>query len=108
VSPEIVLAIEIKPRRRKARMTARRELRAVEREVRRGDRMETESVAFLQHHTDGLAPDFDDEGFGHGWISRLALTWPRSPGSTMVGIAEPALAESKSFPWGINMAITTL
>src|SRR5690348_13643170 len=50
------------------------ELRAVEREERTGKRMEAEGVAFLQDEAGGLAPDFDDIGFGH-----LSLLPARGP-----------------------------
>jgi len=50
-------------------MAARGELCTVELEEGTGQRMEAEGVAFPDDDTGGLAPDFDDEGFGHGWIS---------------------------------------
>ncbi|MBV8192807.1 MAG: hypothetical protein JOY64_22335 [Alphaproteobacteria bacterium] len=46
------------------------ELRAVQREERLRHCVEAEGIAFFGHHADGLAPNFDDIGFGHGWISR--------------------------------------
>ncbi|HMJ98304.1 MAG TPA: hypothetical protein VK552_03250 [Reyranella sp.] len=69
-----VVAIE-RPelRRRQPGMAARGELCAIEREVRTGDCIEAEGVAFLDDDARGLAPDFDDEGFGHGWISLVTL-----------------------------------
>jgi hypothetical protein len=60
-------------RRRQSRMAARGELRAVELEEGMGQRIEAESIAFLDDDTGGLAPDFDDERFGHGWISLVSL-----------------------------------
>jgi hypothetical protein len=45
---------------------ARGELRAVELEKRTGHCIESKGVAFLDDDTGGLAPYFDDEGFGHG------------------------------------------
>jgi hypothetical protein len=52
--------------RRQPGMAARGELCAIEREEGPGQCMEAEGVAFLDDDTRGLAPDFDDEGFGHG------------------------------------------
>jgi hypothetical protein len=60
-------------RRRQSRMAARGELRAVELEERMGQRIEPEGIAFLDDDTGGLAPHFDDERFGHGWISLVNL-----------------------------------
>jgi hypothetical protein len=69
-----VVAIErAQLRRRQPSVAARRELCAIEREERMGDCMEAEGVALLHDDTRGLAPDFDDEGFGHGWISLVTL-----------------------------------
>jgi hypothetical protein len=69
-----VVAIErAQLRRRQPSVAARRELCAIEREERMGDCMEAEGVALLDDDTRGLAPDFDDEGFGHGWISLVTL-----------------------------------
>jgi hypothetical protein len=42
------------------------ELRPVEGEERLRHGVKAESIAFFRHHADGLAPDFDDVGFGHG------------------------------------------
>jgi hypothetical protein len=60
-------------RRRQPRMAARGELRAIELEERMGQRIEAEGIAFLDDDAGGLAPHFDDEGFGHGWISLVSL-----------------------------------
>jgi hypothetical protein len=49
------------------------ERHTVELEERRGHRVEAEGVALLQHDTGELAPDFDDEGFGHGLDHGLNL-----------------------------------
>jgi hypothetical protein len=49
------------------------ELRTIEREERRCDGMESEGVTFLHHDAGKLAPDFDDEGFGHGLDHGLNL-----------------------------------
>jgi hypothetical protein len=69
-----VVAIErAQLRRRQPSVAARRELCAIEREERMGDCMEAVGVALLDDDTRGLAPDFDDEGFGHGWISLVTL-----------------------------------
>ncbi len=51
-------------RRRQPGMAARGELGTIEREERTGYCIEAEGVAFLDDDTRGLAPDFDDEGFG--------------------------------------------
>jgi hypothetical protein len=59
--------------RRQPGMATRGELCAIEREERTGYCIEAEGVAFLDDDTRGLAPDFDDEGFGHGWISLVTL-----------------------------------
>jgi hypothetical protein len=53
-------------RRRQPGMTWRGELRAVELKEGSGYGMETEGVAFPDDDAGGLAPHFDDEGFGHG------------------------------------------
>jgi hypothetical protein len=45
----------------------------VELEERLGHRVEAEGVTLLQHDTSKLAPDFDDEGFGHGLDHGLNL-----------------------------------
>ena len=64
-------AVEL--RCRQPGMAARGELRAVELEEGMSHRIEAEGVAFLDDDAGGLAPDFDDEGFGHGWISLVSL-----------------------------------
>jgi hypothetical protein len=53
------------------------ERRTVELEERRADRMEAKGVTLLQHDTGKLAPDFDDEGFGHGLDHGLNLLHDR-------------------------------
>jgi hypothetical protein len=58
---------------RQPRMTAGGELRAVELEEGMSHRIEAEGVAFPDDNAGGLAPHFDDEGFGHGWISLVSL-----------------------------------
>jgi hypothetical protein len=69
-----IVAIECAELRcRQPGMAARRELCTIEREERTGYCMEAEGVAFLDDDTRGLAPDFNDEGFGHGWISLVTL-----------------------------------
>jgi len=55
-------------------MTGRGELRAVDGEERSGQRVEEIGVAVAHDHAGGLAPDFDDERFGHGSISVIRLT----------------------------------
>jgi hypothetical protein len=101
----IVPAIDIEAGGRQPGMTERGELRAIEDEERRRDRVETERVAFSQHHAGGLAPDFDDERFGHGGISLVRLTWSRSNESTRVEIVEAAPTRSKDLSCGINVAM---
>src|SRR6478609_6459108 len=54
-------------------MAQRVELRAVQLGERTGERMEAEGLAFLQDDTGRLAPDLDDQRFGHGY-SPLLLT----------------------------------
>ncbi|HEX9523349.1 MAG TPA: hypothetical protein VF949_10285, partial [Reyranella sp.] len=72
----IKVAIEgAEPRRRQPGMAGRGELRTIELEEGTGQRIEAEGVAFLDDDTGGLAPNFDDEGFGHGWISWSLSTW---------------------------------
>jgi hypothetical protein len=69
-----VVAIErAELRRCQSGMAARGELCAIDLEERTGQRVEAEGVAFLDDDAGGLAPDFDDEGFGHGWISLVSL-----------------------------------
>jgi hypothetical protein len=69
-----IVAIErAELRRRQPGMAARGELCTIEREERTGYCIEAEGVAFLDDDTRGLAPDFDNEGFGHGWISLVTL-----------------------------------
>ena len=46
-------------------MAGRGEVRAVQREEWACDGLKAESVAVLEDDTRELAPDFDDEGFGH-------------------------------------------
>jgi hypothetical protein len=58
---------------RQSGMAARGELRAVELEEGMSHRIEAKGVAFLDDDAGGLAPHFDDEGFGHGWISLVSL-----------------------------------
>ena len=53
-------------------MARRGELHAVQLEERAGDRVEAEGIAFLEDDARGLAPDLDDEGFGHGILPGLA------------------------------------
>jgi hypothetical protein len=62
--------IELEASRGQSCVTRLGELDAVEGEERLRHRMEAERIAFLHHQADGLAPYFDDVGFGHGWISR--------------------------------------
>jgi len=100
----IVPAIELEASDRQPGMTERGELRAIEDEERLRDGAETEGIAFPQHHTGGLAPDFDDEGFGHDEISLVRLTWSRSDDSTRVEVVEAAPVRSKDLSCGINMA----
>jgi hypothetical protein len=57
-----------------------RELRSIELEERRGNGMEAEGITFLQYDAGKLAPDLDDEGFGHvldhGLVSPCSIqTW---------------------------------
>jgi hypothetical protein len=104
VIARIVPAIELEAGGRQPGVTERGELRAIEDEERLRDGAETEGIAFPQHHTGGLAPDFDDEGFGHGWISLVRLTWSRSDESTRVEVVEAAPVRSKDLSCGINMA----
>jgi hypothetical protein len=101
----IVPAIDIEAGGRQPGMTERGELRAIEDEERRRDGMEAERVAFPQHHAGGLAPDFDDEGFGHGEISLVRLTWSRSDESTRLEVVEAAPMRSKDLSCGINVAM---
>jgi hypothetical protein len=69
-----IVAIErAELRCRQSRMAARGELRAVELEEGMRQRIEAEGIAFLDDDAGGLAPDFDDERFGHGWISLVSL-----------------------------------
>jgi hypothetical protein len=96
--------IDIEPGGRQPGMTERGELSAVEDKERRRHGMETEGIAFPQHHTGGLAPDFDDEGFGHGEISLVRLTWSRSDGSTRVEVVEAFPIRSKDLLCGFNVA----
>jgi hypothetical protein len=70
---DIASAEAIEPRRRQPGMAGRGELRAVDREEGTRHRIEAEGVAFLDDDTGGLAPDFDDERFGHDWISLVTL-----------------------------------
>jgi hypothetical protein len=84
----IARLIEVEARGSKARVARLGELGAVEGEVRLHHRVEAEGIALLRHHADGLAPYFDNVGFGHGWISRRELKWCRSPTSTSITIAE--------------------
>jgi hypothetical protein len=86
--------IEVEARRRQTGVAGLRELGAVEREEGLRHRVETKGVAFLHHHADGLAPYFDDVGFGHGWISRVRLKWCRSGASTSASIVEACLSRS--------------
>jgi hypothetical protein len=60
-------------RRRQPGVAARGELCTIEREEGPGNCMEAEGIAFLDDDTRGLAPHFDDKGFGHGWISLVTL-----------------------------------
>jgi hypothetical protein len=65
-----VMAIECAElRRRQTGVAARGELCAIELEEGPGYCIEAEGIAFLDDDAGGLAPHFDDEGFGHGWIS---------------------------------------
>jgi hypothetical protein len=69
-----IVAIErAELRCRQPGMAARGELRAIELEEGTGHRIEAKGVAFLDDDAGGLAPHFDDEGFGHGWISLVSL-----------------------------------
>jgi hypothetical protein len=69
-----IVAIErAELRCRQPGMAARGELRAIELKEGMSHRIEAEGVAFLDDDAGGLAPDFDDEGFGHGWISLVSL-----------------------------------
>jgi hypothetical protein len=72
IGTQLIVArlIQIEARGSEAGMARLGELRAVEREEGLGHRMKAKGIAFFGHHADGLAPDFDDVGFGHGWISR--------------------------------------
>jgi hypothetical protein len=88
-------------------MARRGELRTMELEEGTGHRIEAEGVAFLDDDTGGLAPNFDDEGFGHGWISWSLSTWSRSGDSTMAEIAEVALTRSKDPSCGVNVAMNS-
>jgi hypothetical protein len=69
-----IMAIECAElRRRQTGVATRGELCAIELEEGPGYCIEAEGIAFLDDDTGGLAPDFDDEGFGHGWISLVTL-----------------------------------
>jgi hypothetical protein len=68
-----IVAIErAELRCRQPGVAARGELRAVELEEGMGQRIEAEGIAFPDDDTGGLAPDFDDERFCHGWISLVS------------------------------------
>jgi hypothetical protein len=47
-------------------MAGRGEVSAIQREERACNGLKAEGVAVLEDNTCELAPDFDDEGFGHG------------------------------------------
>jgi hypothetical protein len=100
--------VGLEARRRQARVARRGELGAVEGEVGFGKRMEAEGIAVLHDDTGGLAPDFDNERFGHGRISVIRLRWVRSDGSAMAEIAEAAHGRSKDPACGVNMAMALL
>jgi hypothetical protein len=69
-----IMAIECAElRRRQTGVAARGELCAIELEEGPGYCIEAEGIAFLDDDAGGLAPDFDDERFGHGWISLVTL-----------------------------------
>jgi hypothetical protein len=104
---DIASAEAIEPRRRQPGMAKRGELRTVKLEEGMGHRVEAEGVAFLDDDTDGLAPHFDNEGFGHGWISWSLSTWSRSDDSTMAETAEVALTRSKGPSCGVNVAMNS-
>ena len=53
-------------------MAVGRQLHAVQFEERAGDSMEAEGIAFLEDDACRLAPDLDNEGFGHGVLPGLA------------------------------------
>jgi hypothetical protein len=99
-----VARVRIEPRRRQPGEAWLGERGTVELEERRGNGVKPEGIAFLQNDAGKLAPDFDDEGFGHGWISLVRLTWSRSDESTRVEVVEAAPVRSKDLSCGINMA----
>jgi len=103
----IASAEAIEPRRRQPGMAGRGELHAIKLEEGMGHRIEAEGVALLDDDTGGLAPNFDDEGFGHGWISWSLSTWSRSGDSTMAETAEVALTRSKDPSCGANVAMNS-
>jgi hypothetical protein len=69
----LVAMKDVEARRRQPRMAACGELHAIDLEERTSHRMKAEGVAVLDDDTGGLAPDFDNERFGHGWISLVTL-----------------------------------
>src|SRR5260370_23924880 len=88
-------------------MGGRGELPTIDLEEGTGARIEEEGVAVLDDDTGGLAPNFDDEGFGHGWISWSLATWPRSGDSTRAETAEVAPTRSKDPSCGVNVAMNS-
>jgi hypothetical protein len=103
----VVAMTDVEARRRQPRMAARGELHAIDLEEGTGHRMKAEGVAVLDDDTGRLAPDFDNEGFGHGWISWSVSTWSRPGASTMVEFAEVTLTRSKVLSCGINEAVNS-
>jgi hypothetical protein len=70
---DVVAMKDVEACRRQSRMAACGELHAINLEEGTGHRMKAEGVAVLDDDTGRLAPDFDNEGFGHGWISLVSL-----------------------------------
>jgi len=103
-----VVAIE-RPelRRRQPGMAARGELCTIEREVRTGDCIEAEGVAFLDDDARGLAQTSTTKGSVMAGSPWSLSTWSRSDDSTMVEIVEVGLTRNKAPPCGVNMAMNS-